>query len=473
MKYLRLLCSAVAACVLLAQPAEWQPRRVFPKASSTRGKKTWEARPPLWTRGRYLVAPNPTTTTGTPYVTPDQMQSIYGVTLNTYPATIAIVDAYDSPSAEADLNFFSTNYSLPPCTTANGCFTKVNQNGAKVYPARDVGWEEEINLDTQWVHAMAPYANILLVEANSGSNPDLFAAVNYARQHASVVSMSWGGPEMCSQSLYDSTIFNQPGVTFVAASGDADAEVQYPASSPYVIAVGGTKFATDSRGNVILPVTETAWTAMGGGSGGGCSTYTLQPTFQKAWVPSSCTTRGIPDLALDADPASGVQVYISRQGGWSIFGGTSLSCQLFAAILADVNGYRTSTYYHTAITPLNSLLPQLYSLASSSYATYFNDITSGGNPFSAGPRWDFVTGLGSPNAAALMNYLAVAKQSPVPPAPHKPAHPFPTAPRGQGCIAFVRGSRQGGGAGVHTESGRSEGVRTSTGPDGGPAGLPC
>ena len=444
MKYERLLGLAMTASALLAQEP---PRRVFPLRSSVGANGVWEARPPLWTRGRYVAAPNLTTTTGTPYVSPSQMQSIYGVYTTDYPSTIAIVDAYDSPNAEADLNYFSNNYGLPGCTTANGCFTKVNQNGAATYPIRNVRWEQEINMDTQWVHAMAPSAKILLVEAKSESNTDLFAAVSYAKQHASVVSMSWGGPEMCGQSQYDRTVFNQPGVTFVAASGDKGDTINYPASSPNVIAVGGTSFAVSSQGYIILPVIETAWNDADGGSGGGCSLYTAQPVFQNGWLPSSCTTRGVPDVALDADPISGVQVYLSKQGGWFILGGTSLSCQLFAAILADVDGYRISTYYKSAVAPLSTVLQDLYLLAGSSYAMYFTDITTGGSPLSAGPRWDFVTGLGSPNAGALMNYLANVKQPPLPPAPTNP-HPFPTADRGLGCIALVRGSRHSGGAGA-------------------------
>jgi subtilase family serine protease len=408
MQYLGLLGLAMTASVLLAQPAQEPPRRVFPVRSSVGANGVWEARPPLWTRGRYLSTPK-TTTTGAPYVTPSQMQSIYGVYTTDYPSTIAIVDAYDSPNAEADLGVFSSTYGLSPCTTANGCFTKVNERGAKVYPVRNSGWESEINLDTQWVHAMAPDANILLVEANSASYADLFTAVNYAKQHASVVSMSWGGSEMSGQGLYDTTVFSQAGVTFVAASGDSDASVEYPASSANVIAVGGTSFALNSKGYVILPVIQSAWTDKYGGSGGGCSAYTPQPAFQKTWVPSSCAMRGVPDLALDADPASGVPVYISRQGGWWIYGGTSLSCQLFAGILADMNGYRISTYYKSAQAPLSTALADLYSAAGVSYATYFLDITSGGGPDSAGPRWDFVTGLGSPTSS-LMNYLESASK---------------------------------------------------------------
>jgi subtilase family serine protease len=409
MKFSRLIWLILGASALLAQPVELPSRRVFPKESTGPGLGRWEARPPLWTRGRYLATPK-ATTTGAPYVTPSQMQSIYGLYPENYPATIAIVDAYDSPNAEADLGVFSSKYGLQPCTTQNGCFSKVNQLGSKTPPRRDAQWESEINLDTQWAHAIAPYANILLVEASSSSDSDLFAAVNYAKQHASVVSMSWSGPEWQGQSYYDATIFNQVGVTFLAASGDYDATVGYPASSAHVIAVGGTSFATNGQGYIELPVIETGWTDRYGGSGGGCSVYTAQPAFQNGWVPSTCTMRGIPDVAMDADPASGVMVYISRQGGWWLYGGTSLACPMFAGIIADVNGYRVSTWGKSASQLLSNALQDLYSAATYNYGMYFNDIKSGGKPFGSGPRWDFVTGLGSPKANSLAPYLESAKQ---------------------------------------------------------------
>ena len=406
----------LCASVLLAQPATQSWRPVFPIASGERGVGAWQARPPLWTRGRYFVWPElgamwpgVTSTTGAPYVTPSQMRTAYGATMIYYASTIAIVDAYDSPSVEADLSVFSSTYGLAACTTANGCFTKVNQRGTKIYPRRNAGWESEINLDVQWAHAMAPNSKILLVEASSASDADLFAAVNYAKQHATVVSMSWSGPEWSGQTYYDASVFSQPNVTFLAASGDTAGELGYPSTSANVVAVGGTSFATNSKGYVILPVIESAWTNYYGGSGGGCSAYTAQPAFQALWVPSSCKRRGVPDVSLDADPASGVLVYISRQGGWWIYGGTSLACPMLAGLIADVNGYRSYALGKTASPPLGQALKDLYSAAYYSYSLYFNDIQKGGDPFAAFPRWDFVTGLGSPKAGALMQYLVSSK----------------------------------------------------------------
>ena len=419
MTFLRVVCIVLGASLLPAQTIQAPWRRVFPRESAEGSVRLWRATPPLWTRGRQPMWPvTPTTfpgavsTTGNAYVTPSQMRNAYGVSLLYYISTIAIVDAYDSPSVEADLQVFSATYGLPGCTSDNGCFTKVNQNGLKIYPRRDVLWESEINLDVQWAHAMAPNAKILLVEAHSDSDADLFAAVNYAQQKATIVSMSWSGPEWEGQQFYEATVFNRSHVTFLAASGDQPGVVRYPASSANVIGVGGTSFATNSLGFVILPVTESGWSDQYGGTGGGCSVYTPQPSYQATWAPSTCKMRGVPDISLDADPASGVMVYISRQGGWVVYGGTSLACPMLAGLLANVNGYRAVTAGKSASAPLGDALLSIYTAATRNYTLYFNDVKTGGRPFAAGPRWDFSTGLGSPKAGALMQYLVTSTDPP-------------------------------------------------------------
>ncbi len=311
--------------------------------------------------------------------------------------TIAIVDAFDSPSAEADLGSFSAQFGLPACTTANGCFRKVNENGGSTLPQRNTGWEVEINLDVQWVHAVAPYAHIVLVEANSSNSNDLLNGVNYARQVASVVSMSWGGSESRYEGISDGT-FERSGVTFLASSGDAGGEVLWPSSSPYVISVGGTNLAS-SNGHLALPVVETAWS----GTGGGCSAFEAKPAFQSTFVPSNCARRGVPDAAMNGGSASAVAVYVSMQGGWYGVYGTSLAVQLYAGFIGTVNGMRGR--------PLTSALSNVYAAAagaptSSGYLSDFRDVTSGtAGSFSAGPGWDFTTGLGSPLAGSLAPYL--------------------------------------------------------------------
>ena len=154
--------------------------------------------------------------------------------------TIAIVDAYDDPNAESDLNVFSSQYGLPACTTANGCFQKVNQTGGTNYPRKDAGWALEISLDVQWAHAIAPGAKILLVEASSNSFANLLAAEDYAAGQAQYVSNSWGAGEFSGENGYDSH-FVQPGVSFFVSAGDAGLPAEYPSASPNVISVGGTK----------------------------------------------------------------------------------------------------------------------------------------------------------------------------------------------------------------------------------------
>ena len=179
--------------------------------------------------------------------------------------TIAIVDAYNDPTAEADLGVFSTQYGLPACTTANGCFSKVNQTGGTNYPQTSTNWALEISLDVQWAHAIAPGARILLVEASSNSFANLLTAEDYAKTHAQYVTNSWGGSEFSGESVYDSH-FVQSGVSFFVSAGDAGLPAEYPSASPNVISVGGTTLNFGPSGNL---TSETGWSS----GGGGCSAY--------------------------------------------------------------------------------------------------------------------------------------------------------------------------------------------------------
>ncbi|MGZ4410487.1 MAG: peptidase S8, partial [Gaiellaceae bacterium] len=165
---------------------------------------------------------NPNATTSPTGLSPDTIKTVYGFSTSSTAGlgqTIAIVDAYDDPTAESDLAMFSGQFGLPPCTTANGCFTKVNQTGGTSYPRKDAGWALEISLDIQWAHAIAPGATILLVEASSNSFANLLAAEDYAKTHAAqYVSNSWGGSESSGETSYDSH-FVQSGVSFFVSSG--------------------------------------------------------------------------------------------------------------------------------------------------------------------------------------------------------------------------------------------------------------
>ena len=297
--------------------------------------------------------------------------------------TVAIVDAYDDPRAEADLGVYRAQYGLPACTTANGCFRKVNQNGGTNPPKADAGWAQEISLDLDMVSAACPGCRILLVETRSASFSDLGTGVNRAvALGARAVSNSYGGSEFSSETSADLQFFNHPGVAITASSGDSGYGAQYPAVSRYVTAVGGTSLTrttSNARG-----WSETAWS----GTGSGCSVYEAKPAWQ---TDKGCPTRAEADVAAVADPNTGVAVYDSygagTGGGWLVFGGTSAG----APIVAGVYALAGNT---SAIS--NASFPY-------GHAAALNDVTSGSNGScaqaylcTAGAGYDGPTGLGTP-----------------------------------------------------------------------------
>jgi uncharacterized delta-60 repeat protein len=344
--------------------------------------------------------------------TPSQIQKAYGfsnIKLGNIGGdgtgqTIAIVDAYDDPNIQSDLNTFDTQFGLPSATV-----TRVNQTGGTSYPPTDFSgnWETEESLDVEWAHAIAPGAQLLLVEANTNANDDLMTAVLYAAKHASVVSMSWGGPEYADQlGLTNDGRFNVPGVTFVASSGDTGAPASWPATSPNVLAVGGTSLILDANNNWS---SESAWT----GSGGGPSAREAQPSYQSGVV-TQTTMRGSPDVAYDADPNTGFAVYDSfpvnfgnTVQNWTQIGGTSAGAPQWAALIAIANQGRVLSGQPV----LDSTGPQ--KLLTAVYATAnrpdFRDITTGastGSPsYSAAPGYDLATGIGSPRADLVVASL--------------------------------------------------------------------
>jgi subtilase family serine protease len=353
-----------------------------------------EARPPIHVRGNATSGP-----TG---LTPAQVRHFYRFDqiLNQGAGqTIAIVDAYDDPNIESDLAVFSTQFGLPACTTNNGCFKKIYASGK---PRTDPGWSLEMALDVEWAHAIAPAAKIVLVEAASNSFANLIQAVDVAVNNgASAVSMSFGGNEFSSQTTYDAH-FSHAGVTFTASSGDSGSGVEYPAASPNVVAVGGTTIQMNSDSTY---KSETAWS----GSGGGQSSVETEPSYQLGFGIASQNKRGVPDVAYDADPNTGFPVYDSvryqGQAGWFQVGGTSAGAPQWAALIAIVNSMRVAANKAT----LNGAQLALYN--TSAYNTNFHDIVNGSNGScgtlcNASLGYDFVTGLGSPQAAALINWLA-------------------------------------------------------------------
>lgn len=326
--------------------------------------------------------------------TPSQLRTAYGFTAVANQGqgqTIAIVDAFDHPNIEADLGAFNAQFGLPACTTANGCFQKVYAAGTK--PPTNTGWAVEIALDVEWAHAIAPQAKILLVEAASNANAPMYQAVDVAvQQGARVVSMSWGGSDGPSDLVNDAH-FNVTGVTFVASSGDSGHGVSYPASSPYVVGVGGTTLYINAQGTYLF---EVAWN----GSGGGTSNFETEPSYQAGVQQTG--KRGIPDVAYDANPSTGVPVYTTiGASGWIQVGGTSMGAPQIAALFGIVNSARAGSGKST----LNQVNFNLYPLASDFHDVKYGKNGSCGAQCRAVAGYDFVTGLGTPKAHLLIPAL--------------------------------------------------------------------
>jgi Bacterial Ig-like domain (group 3)/MBG domain (YGX type)/NHL repeat len=367
---------------------------------------------------------------GTVAYTPNQIRDAYGINalgLDGTGQTIAIVDAYDDPDIFQAVDAFDSQFTLtdsgpslyPQYGPASSFLTVLNQYGqATSLPSTDPNgpgtdnWEVEEALDVEWTHAVAPGAQIILVEANSQSLSDLMASVATAAAQpgVSVVSMSWGFAEgqavfASDEAMYDS-FFDVPGVTFVASTGDyAAADPEYPAFSPNVVAVGGTSLMLNADNSYN---SETGWgyysSSAGAliGSGGGISLYEPEPAFQQGM--QSTGYRTTPDVSLVADPATGVWIAdpynLDPNNPFEIVGGTSVSAPAWAGLFALVNQGSAAA----GGSALNSSSPTetqqaLYSLPQNDY----NAITSGSNGYTAGAGYNLVTGLGTPVANLLVS----------------------------------------------------------------------
>jgi hypothetical protein len=319
---------------------------------------------------------------------PSDIQSAYQLPAASGSPTVAIVDAYDDPNAESDLATYRSQFALSTCSTANGCFRKVNQNGqSSPLPAGNTGWAGEISLDLDAVSAACPNCHILLVEANDPSD-NLFTAVDTARtMGAKFISMSWGGSEAGTENSYDSQYFNHTGIVYTASSGDSgySGGVIYPSTSQYVVSVGGTSLTRASgtpRG-----WSESVWS----GAGSGCSSDVTKPSWQSGI--SACSNRADTDVSAVADPATGLAVYQTYGGsGWSVYGGTSLSSPLIASV------------YAIAGTPGSGDRPNSYPY---SHTGNLFDVTTGSNGSCSptvlchgGAGWDGPSGLGTPSGTA-------------------------------------------------------------------------
>lgn len=308
--------------------------------------------------------------------------------------TVAVVDAYDDPNAESDLGYYRSQMGLPACTTANGCFEKVNEEGDQGdYPSGDMGWGGEISLDLDMVSAVCPNCHILLVEATSSGFGDLLSSIDEAISlGATEVTDSWGTGEFDGETGYDSSLDGYSGIPITFSSGDGSyaAGVQYPSASPYVISVGGTMLApkANARG-----WKEKAWVTKpqagqqpSQGSGSGCSAYEAKPTWQ---TDSGCSNRMTADVSAVAAGVLEWDTYENGGGGWYLSYGTSDSTPIIASVYALAGNAGSVT-----------------SPASIPYAhtTDFYDITKGSEGTctpayfcNAEPGYDGPTGIGTPD----------------------------------------------------------------------------
>jgi hypothetical protein len=318
--------------------------------------------------------------------------------------TIALVDAYNDPTAEADLAVYDKAFGLPACTAANGCFRKINQSGkASPLPAKQGEWATEISLDVQMAHAICQNCHILLVESNNETWGSLGAAVNAAvAAGATEISNSYGGPEGAGYESLNSPYYVHPGVVITVASGDCGyfnqgcsgrtAAADFPADSPDVVAVGGTSLSESGS-----TWGSTVWND----GGSGCSHIFTAPLWQSAAATFSATAcgsgRSVADIAAVGDPYTGVDVYDSTPAGsgaptgWGVWGGTSAASPIVAAEFALAGGARgisdpaTTLYSHVGESGA------LYDVVSGS-----NGSCSGATACKAGSGYDAPTGVGSP-----------------------------------------------------------------------------
>lgn len=351
---------------------------------------------------------------GYAFETPSSIACLYGLvtavtgcnpnTFKTIPGggskAIAIVDAYDYPTAMADLNKFSTQFGLPTVTTTTFKVLFAGGTGgcAGTDPGNDPGWETEQALDIQWVHAMAPRAKIFLVEAASSNLSDLLVAEDCASKTVAAagggeVSNSWGGSEFSTETSYDSH-FVKSTVVFVASTGDG-AGTAWPSVSPNAVAVGGTTTSRVGTGTTFGNFAgEVAWES----GGGGTSQYEARPSYQSAVTTG--THRLVPDVAADANPNTGVWVYDSNATtgvGWYVIGGTSVSAPVWAGVINHAGHFSASS-----VAELTAIYTAF--ATATTYAADYNDISDGRcgdyDGYIATTKWDPCTGIGSPKGVA-------------------------------------------------------------------------
>ena len=348
---------------------------------------------------------------------PAQIRSAYGfngvdfgdVAATGAGQTIAIVDAYSDADITSDLASFDSHFGI----AAPPSFTIENQTGGNTLPPPDPGttgsnWNLETSIDVEWAHAIAPGANILLVQTNSNSYANFYTGVRTAAATSgvSVVSMSWGSSQYSGETANDPSLVTpvgHQGVTFVACSGDS-AYLWHPAVSPTVLGVGGTSLTLSQN---IKYASESVWNDSYGSGGAGVSTLEKEPAYQEA-VQQTGYRQG-PDVAYDAAEISDYDTYVD--GTLENCYGTSCGAPQWAALIAladqgrEMNGLGTLDSSNLT----TGTMPLLYDLYDTPfYDEAFHDITTGENTngVAAGPGFDNATGLGTPQANFLIPYLA-------------------------------------------------------------------
>ncbi len=407
------------------------PTSVAATSTATTGKHA--KRGPAGKKSAATPAVTPAAVATAPF-TPTQLRHFYGADAISFGGitgtgagqTIALIDYNNQPDIKSDLATFDADFGLPapPSFTVEGVTVT---NGAPTATAPPTSYDSgdalEISLDVEYAHAFAPAANLLLIETSFNENvSDATFVSDFVSQGVgladatagvSVVSMSYGVPDYSGESANDS-YFTHAGITYLAAAGDDGvSDTDYPSTSPDVVSVGGTQITTaDTSGSY---GSEVAWNDSSdddGATGGNLSANESQPAYQKGVVTQSTTERAAPDVALEASPDTGVDVYDSsqRQPGFQEIGGTSLSTPCWAGLVADADQDRALAGL-SSLTGSTQTLPALYTLPS----TDFHDVTSGNNTYrpssretgnTAGTGYDLVSGLGTPVANLLVPALA-------------------------------------------------------------------
>ena len=431
---------AIVACLSSAAYSQSELDSILSQVTKVKGLKLVSSstpQPPTDTACRAQL--------GYPCYSPQEMQNAYSVTpllqagYNGAGQTIVIIDSFGSPTIENDLKVFDAGYGLPDPPS----FTVISPLGTVPFnplSKAHVDWALETTLDVEWAHAMAPGAAIVLLTSPVNETqgiqglPEFLSLEQYALDHhlGQIISQSWGTAEntlftpaglqvMNSfQTLYEKAA--QQDVTVLASSGDTGTSnietngqpyssptVDFPASSPFVTAVGGTSLSADTSGTY---QSEIVWNNSTGASGGGVSQQFGEPSFQNSLPASVQATlaghRGIPDVAYNADPNTAVLVYASfyldpKYHGYYAIGGTSEGAPQWAGMIADLNQLNGH--------PLGFLNPLLYTAAANSTQA-FHDVTTGNNGFngiqgySAAAGWDFATGWGTPIVSGLVAQLS-------------------------------------------------------------------